>query len=336
MEKALRRHLSQAHGMTLAVDAVTLIPLRGEGKVESRVDRLYASLLAPQVPHWRKAVRQADLVLVATHSQGTPVSTLLLDRLIGEGMVEPTRQRIGLLAMAGISHGPFPYLRGNVIVKYFEAEAARELFDFMRSDSQVSRMYREAMHRILAHGVKVVGMASMADQVVPLYSATMFGFSHPSLLRAVYVDGHDYRPDFLTHLITFLLRVRNHGIPDHGLAVHLSEVLAGSLYSGTQGHSTIYEDLGPYTLAIRWVLESPWVSPHPIAPELQAFGVSGQLNPYYLPWILRGILEDPRLRKNSSLVREVEGLKDLFDGWEPTSRAMRDLKFRLEPIRARL
>lgn len=118
--------------------------------------------------------------------------------------------------------------------------------------------------------------------------------------------------------------------------MHLSEVVAGSLYSGTQGHSTIYEDLGPYILAIRWVLESPWVSPHPVTPELEAFGVSGQLNPYYLPWILRGILEDPRLRKNPSLVQEVEGLKELFDQWEPVSRAMRDLKFRLEPIRARL
>lgn len=74
----------------------------------------------------------------------------------------------------------------------------------------------------------------------------MHGFSHPSLLRAVYIDGHDYQPDFLTSLIVFLLRLRNYGIPDHGLAVHLSEAVAGSLYSGTQGHSTIYEDIGVY------------------------------------------------------------------------------------------
>jgi hypothetical protein len=74
----------------------------------------------------------------------------------------------------------------------------------------------------------------------------MHGFSHPSLLRAIYIDGVDYTGDFLISLITFALRLRNHGIHDHGLIVYLSEAIAGSLYSGTQGHSTIYEELQVY------------------------------------------------------------------------------------------
>ncbi|RKP22361.1 hypothetical protein SYNPS1DRAFT_20172 [Syncephalis pseudoplumigaleata] len=343
MEKAVRQFLYETHQVQLPADAVTLMPLNGEGKVQHRVEKLYATLMAPERAAWRAALSEADCVFVTTHSQGTPVSTMLLARLLREGIVRTHRQRVCMLAMAGISHGPFPFLKDNVVVRYVEADAARELFHFMDAERDVSVRYRNDMHTVLKQGVKVVCVGSMADQVVPLYSGIMHGFSHPSLLRAIYIDGVDYTGDFLTSLISFALRLRNHGIHDHGLIVYLSEAIAGSLYSGTQGHSTIYEELQVYALAVRWLLDAHpeplrggQPVEHPADPILTPFQADERLNPYYLPWIMRGLLEDSRLRKNKALLRDIEQLQRQFEQWEPVSRPMKELKFRLEPLRARL
>ena len=74
-------------------------------------------------------------------------------------------------------------------LSYFETDAARELFDFQASDSVVSIPHRAAYRRILAAGVKCVHIGSVDDNVVPLYSALFSCAAHPSILRAVYVDG---------------------------------------------------------------------------------------------------------------------------------------------------
>jgi hypothetical protein len=74
----------------------------------------------------------------------------------------------------------------------------------------------------------------------------MHGVQHPSLHRLVFIDGNDYSHDFLSHLVSFALKLRNYGIFDNDLIMHLSEVIAGSLYGGTQGHSTLYEELEVY------------------------------------------------------------------------------------------
>ena len=49
----------------------------------------------------------------------------------------------------------------------------------------------------------------------------------------------------LTHLVGFVLKLRNLGVSDHGLVRELSTPLAGSLYGG-EGHSRIYEDPAVY------------------------------------------------------------------------------------------
>lgn len=49
----------------------------------------------------------------------------------------------------------------------------------------------------------------------------------------------------LSHLVGFALKLRNLGVPDHGLIRELSTPLAGSLYTG-EGHSRIYEDEAVY------------------------------------------------------------------------------------------
>jgi hypothetical protein len=97
---------------------------------------------------------------VATHSQGSIVSTQLLDKLIADGHIRTSKnwelvkatmdtaiggigitlppvkppQRVCCLALCGIHLGPLLYLGTSSIVnpyiQYFESAAAKELFEF--------------------------------------------------------------------------------------------------------------------------------------------------------------------------------------------------------------
>ena len=110
-------------------------------------------------------------------------------------------------------------------------------------------------------------IASLNDQVVPIYSGLFTAISHPLILRALYIDGDAYKfvcsyrslilygidqlfhayssSDFLSHLLVFLIRILNSGISDSGLIAHLSEATAGSL-NGV-GHSSAYEELTTFS-----------------------------------------------------------------------------------------
>ncbi|KAG0365438.1 hypothetical protein BGZ54_006530 [Gamsiella multidivaricata] len=339
MNLALQDYL-KIHDVELESEDITLIPLEGEGKVLDRVEILYQNLINSK--KWRNALHEADLVLVATHSQGTPTSTILTARLIQEGILrvgetDPKMQRVGILAMAGISHGPFPFLKGNLIVRWFEAEAAQELFEFMDSETEISQRFREALRIVLKSGIRFTAVASLEDQVVPLYSAVMTAIHHPSIVRAVYIDGASYQDDFLTNLISFSLRLRNSGMDDHGVLVHLSEVVAGSIYG--EGHSTIYEEREVYMLAIRALLEPPASLTSEMArsePILHPFRAKQHLNPFYLPWGMRGVMDELKALGVGVLNEEMERLKKLYDDWNPATKGMKEIKFRLEPVRSKL
>jgi hypothetical protein len=119
---------------------------------------------------WMDDLHDADAIFVATHSQGSIVSTHLLDRLIRDKHIRTRRsidttvmgvpgvnlapslraQKVCCLCMCGIHLGPLRYLRKNSVVlpyiqvryppyfvtailtdcQYFESVAARELFEF--------------------------------------------------------------------------------------------------------------------------------------------------------------------------------------------------------------
>lgn len=115
MVSGVKLYFESEHQVTLPDDAITMVPLEGEGKVEDRVNQLYTKLIDNS--KWLEAVSSADVVLWATHSQGTPVSIMLLQRLLERGHIHVIRQSICVLAMAGISCGPFPALKGSLIVK---------------------------------------------------------------------------------------------------------------------------------------------------------------------------------------------------------------------------
>ncbi|KAI8085179.1 uncharacterized protein BX664DRAFT_266778 [Halteromyces radiatus] len=346
--KSLQQYFEQEHDLVLPMNCMTLIPLQWEGKVQERVEKLYSFLV--DNPATLDALQSADAIFWTTHSQGTPVSAILLHRLIQNKIIQLKKQPICLLAMAGIAHGPFASLKGSLIVKYFEADAARELFEFMDPSSEISEVFRQAMAYILQQGVKTILVGSMQDQVVPLYSAIMVATEHPNILRAIYIDGHVYSPDdFLINLIVFALRLRNAGLSDHGLLLHISDVLAGNLYAWEGGHSTIYEETSVYKLAPHYLFDtSPLGGLLPnhqenhtttrtstmVEAKSELFHTKVRLNPYYLTWAMRGIFDDVRVIQVFG--DQLDRLRILFDQWHPTSSKLREIKFRLEPIKARL
>ena len=307
---------TQSKGYSCEIEKVAL---EGEGKIAERVEILWSLLL-----NWIDKIRRADFVLVACHSQGCPVALMLVAKLIAMGCLSSAR--IGVCAMAGVNLGPFIDYKTRWI-----GATALELFDFARQESKVSQEYQAALDTALKFGVKIVYVGSIDDQLVSLESSTFGIVNHPNIYRAVFVDGRVHAPDFLTHLVGFALKLRNLGVADHGLIRELSSPLAGSLYSG-EGHSRIYEDEAVYTLAIEHALQTSSLGRVPMQVHDDGAGLSQ--NPYILPFAMRGLLEEEFVR--TELYGEITELIRQFDDWKPSTKVLKDVKFRLEGVRSKL
>ncbi|KAK0199800.1 hypothetical protein DFS33DRAFT_1267576 [Desarmillaria ectypa] len=336
------------------LEKVTGIPLEGEGTIGGRVNKLYISLTSNA--EWMSDLHECDALIVATHSQGSVVSTHLLDRLLREGHlvasftpgeqeplspgVEPglvagrKKQRICCLALCGIHLGPLRYLSTSSLFQpyfqYFESEAARELFEFQNTESDVSRAYISALRNVVGHGTKMVYIASLNDQVVPLYSGLFTNVKHPLILRAVYIDGDAYHSsDFLSNLLVLLLRILNTGLSDSGLIAHLSEATAGSL-NGV-GHSTAYEEVETYALAVNYLfLADDGTDNNEVELKLDDFNAATEQNDYEIPWSLRDLIADPSVQR--LFEGEFLSLRDAFKEWHPKTTILRDVKRKLAPI----
>jgi hypothetical protein len=57
-------------------------------------------------------------------------------------------------------------------------------------------------------------------------------------------------------------------------------------------------------------------------------------NPYHLPWIMRGMLEEDFVK--TDLSEETAELVRQFDDWKPVTKALKDVKYRLEAVKSRL
>ncbi|GAA6005628.1 hypothetical protein JCM11491_003706 [Sporobolomyces phaffii] len=317
---------------------IQAIALEGQGQVEDRVNKLYSQLSDRE--EWVQAIKKADVVFLATHSQGTVVSTQLLARMLDQRLIVGTQTH--LLCMCGIAQGPFVYLYQSVaLAPYFnflESAAARELFEYQDAESVVSIKFLESLRMVLNAGIKVTVVGSINDQVVPLYSALFSGVSHPAILRAVYIDSDAFQTsDFLANLVVFSARLRNAGLSDHDLVYHLSEALSGAL-TGV-GHSKIYEEEEVFNLAVRHQFETTslteaptFLDVHGHAPPLSmSFQPRDRRNPYLLTWALRGIIEDTHVRQLFG--NELKALGEAYEVWKPQTKVLKDCKLKLEGIR---
>ncbi|CAI7570378.1 unnamed protein product [Penicillium glandicola] len=312
---AIRKY-TESHGYSCGIEKIAL---EGEGRITERVDLLWKLLL-----NWMEEIRKADFVMFACHSQGVPVTIMLVAKLIQFGCLEA--KRVGICAMAGVNLGPFPDYRSRWI-----SGSAGELFEFALPFSKVSKEYEAALKCALNFGVRISYIGSIDDQLVSLESSLFSPIAHPYVYRAVFVDGRVHAPSFLSHLVGFALKLRNLGISDHGLIRELSTPLAGSLYSG-EGHSRLYDDETVYSMAIEFALETSSVPDSALSVKRASSSVTP--NPYILPFAMRGLLEEEYVRQE--LHEETMELLRQFDDWKPSSKVLKDVKFRLEGIRSKL
>lgn len=326
------------------------VPLEGDGCIEERVARHYAQLDEPRndlgqdattAKTARDLIREADCVILVAHSQGAPVTALLVERLIQDSVLRPERdQNVGILTLAGVFHGPFPLLAENLVVKWVEADAARELFDLNDPHSSLSVAIQRSLGFILENDVVMVNVASWMDQVVPLHSAALLGVDHPHIWRSVYIDAHNYQPDFLSHLVDLALTLTNGRIAGgRQLLAQLGLALTGSIYQST-AHSTLYRELKVYQSLLHWmsVCDRPQSRTDLLSPQFHPSEMHpGQgSNPYELPWIMRGLLSDKTLLANPLVSTDIEKLRELHVEWDPARKSWKELKLQLQPLASKL
>lgn len=86
------------------------------------------------------------------------------------------------------------------------------------------------------------------------------------------------------------------------------------------------------SLAVAFALETSDVSSATL--QIKRPQASPTSNPYILPFAMRGLLEEEHVKRE--LYEETMELLKQFDDWKPSSKVLKDVKFRLEGIRSKL
>ena len=95
----------------------------------------------------------------------------------------------------------------------------------------------------------------------------------------------------------------------------------------------IYADLlRDSRLAVQFALET--TSSDNLSPQFSRDEPANTQNPYILPFAMRGLLEEDYVR--TELRNETTELLQQFDDWKPSSKVLKDVKFRLEGVRSKL
>lgn len=328
------------------------IALNGDGKVQDRAD-LYEEILLDPHNNYTQNLKEADEIYFVAHSQGCLVAASLISRLIKRSLIDCTIQSVGTLFMAGICHGPFRSIKGNLVIQYVETDAARELFDYCYGgessssaanskdeDEEISfdvemesvKIFWEDVQSILQSNVKICCVSSWLDPVVPLYSSLMYAFDHPNIFRCIYVDSYNFKNDFILQLLSFAVKLRNIGLDDQRIIVDLSELLSGSMYQGVE-HSTIFEEPSVYQTALSWFRHEIHVPVTQRKFKLRPFRCTSKINSYRLPWSLRSLYAHEAIRNSEDLRQDLIQLHKSLSSWSPSNRNMKIVKHRLLGLR---
>lgn len=293
------------------------IALEKEGKVFDRVDFFFDVL-----NKLKDDLMNADFIFVCAHSQGCPVSIILLAKLLEYGIIN-NDQLIGMLCMAGVNLGPFYGLDKSLFIRAYstiENDSMLELFQFQNFESLQSRKYIESIKNLVSSNIKISFIGSINDQLVPLYSSLAQHIQHPNIFKSVYIDQLSNTPLFITKLIMHSCILQNIGRSDHDFIKEISINLQGNLTGN--GHSKIYNDLNVYKQALDFTLKTTVPRPTPLKfkPfDMKAIGT----NKYVLSWCAKGLtLEIP----------VSASLKDDYNSWTPSTKLLKEVKERLSGI----
>ena len=103
-------------------------------------------------------------------------------------------------------------------------------------------------------------------------------------------------------------------------------------FTSKSNHSLGDSLANDHSLAIEHALETTSVGDVPL--HIKKYEIPTNANPYVLPWIMRGLLEEDFVK--TELDAEVTELLKQFDEWKPATKVLKDVKYRLEAVRSKL
>ncbi|SSD60370.1 uncharacterized protein SCODWIG_02131 [Saccharomycodes ludwigii] len=288
-------------GQKLHIDKIAL---EREGMVFDRVNFFYDILTK-----YKEELNSADLIYFVSHSQGCPVSIILLGRLIEDGVIIPDpsfKRKIGILAMAGINNGPLYAMDKTWFAKIyfkFENEMSKELFSFQDFNSIQSRKYMTNLRIIISCNVKICFIGSITDQLVPLYSSSCSFAFHPNIFRSTFIDKDSETPKFLIKVVETANILTNLGLNDHGIIKEISKTLVGPLTGG--GHSKIYFEHQVYQMGFQFAWETSHLNEQQpvIFKPYKVSEIGTHLT--RLPWCMRGFLNETKNHLGKQVVDEM-------------------------------
>lgn len=346
---------------------IETVALEGEGFIADRVNTLWKLLL-----NWLSHLRQADLIFVACHSQGVPVAVMLVSKLIQLGCLSPNA-KIGICAMAGVNLGPFADYKSRLLgagsaAELFEfsrpsskvsMEYAHALDVVLRHSVRItytgsiddqlvsleSSTFTTLTHPYVYRCVFVDGRIHAPDFITHLVAFALklrnLGISDHGLIRelslplagslyggqghsTVYDDAEVYNValSFTLETTDVLPRPRKD-----------SEPTEAQIRRSSRGGPP--ESIDAANALRRGSISASAMTG--IAPTLAPFELpasGSNANPYFLPWALRGILEEEVVKRDMG--HEVKELVERFEAWRPVSKVLKDVRFRLEGVRSKL
>ncbi|KAG0663802.1 hypothetical protein C6P44_001503 [Monosporozyma unispora] len=325
---------------------ISKIALEKEGEILERVDFFYEVMKT-----WSAEFKKADFIYFVTHSQGCPVTIILLGKLMETGIINvnetsffndievgidftPRKKIVSILGMAGINNGP-PYGRDQtLLVRAYTTiakDAMMELFELQKYDSLQSKKLIQALRTVIANNVKLTFIASINDQLVPLYSSFCIFARHPNIFRATFIDKGSMTPNFITGIMNVAGKLLDLGYDDHNLVKEISPNLIGSLTGG--GHSNIYNEYQVYLLGLKFALETTDTSSDVPVKYTPYKENDLKANPYRLPWAMRGLLHETRKHLKND---EIYELYKEYQEWKPEAPVLKDIKYRLNGLKYQL
>lgn len=87
------------------------------------------------------------------------------------------------------------------------------------------------------------------------------------------------------------------------------------------------------SLCVQFALETTSVNKN-VDLKVQRSAANSNSNPSQLPWSMRGLLEEDVVK--TELDQEAKELLLQFEEWKPTTKVLKDVKYRLEVIKSKL
>lgn len=344
------------------------VALEGEGHVSDRVDTLWKLLL-----NWLSHLRQADFILVSCHSQGVPVAISLMAKLIQLGCLSPNARigmcamaginlgpfldyRSRLFGGSALELFDFCDDKSKVSRAYAESldiclrHGVRITYVGGLDDQLVS--LESSLHAPLSHpyvnrGLFVDGRLHAPNFLTHLLIFALKlrnrGLSDHGLIRELSAplagslvggDGHSrvyddpavYRlaidfalestaavPSSYAALSDTIGRPKAFDRRSSTTSYPTSTAAANSMRRGTMSESHTLPGIGAI------------IAPYEPPPN------ASNANPFYLPWAVRGMLEEDLVKQE--MMDEVRQLVAEFEEWKPTSKVLKDVKWRLEAVK---